>query len=242
MEIAILTSSRADFGFYKPLIYLLQKQKSIKTNLIVFGTHLSKKHGFTITDIKNSGFEVHAEIDLVPDGDSPKDIAETIGLAHLKFAEFWYQDKFDLIICIGDRFEMFAAVSASVPFGIAVVHISGGEETLGAIDNVYRHAISLMSKYHFTNTQKNAERVKQIIGSSKNIYNTGSLAIDNINQTQLFDAKEFKVFLSSLFDRTNFDTTFMQATAVDMAFQAGILTVAPHTTLAKFDEISNSEF
>ena len=192
MEIAILTSSRADFGFYKPLIYLLQKQSRIKTNLVVFGTHLSKKHGFTINDIKNSGFEVYAEIDLVPDGDGPKDIADTIGLAHLKFSDFWSQNKFDLIICIGDRFEMFAAVSASVPFGISVAHISGGEETLGAIDNVYRHALSLMSKFHFTNTQKNAERVKQIIASSKNVYNTGSLAIDNINQTQLLDAKEFK--------------------------------------------------
>ncbi len=192
MELAILTSSRADFGFYKPLIYLLQKQTKIKINLIAFGTHLSKKHGYTINDIKNCGFEVSYEVDLIPDGDSPTDIANTIGIAHQKFSELWANNNFDLILCIGDRFEMFAAVSASVPFGIPVAHISGGEETLGAIDNVYRHTMSLMSKYHFTNTKKNSDRVKQITGQSDNVFNTGSLAIDNINETQLFDANEFE--------------------------------------------------
>jgi GDP/UDP-N,N'-diacetylbacillosamine 2-epimerase (hydrolysing) len=88
---------------------------------------------------------------------------------------------------------MFAAVSASVPFGIKIIHISGGEETLGAIDNVYRHALTLMADIHFTNTKGNALRVQQIKGSTKNIYHTGSLAIDNIRQTKLLSAKEFQL-------------------------------------------------
>ena len=192
MEIAVLTSSRADFGFYRPLLNLLYKKKDINPHLVVFGTHLSIAHGYTINDIISSGYIVFKEIDVIPKGDSPADIVKTIGNAHLKFADFWSTNHFDLILCLGDRYEMFAAISASIPFNIPIAHISGGEETLGAIDNVYRHSLSVMSKFHFTNTQKNAERVKQITGSSKNIYHTGSLAIDNVNDTKLYNSNEFK--------------------------------------------------
>lgn len=192
MEIAILTSSRADFGFYKPLLNLLANQNEINSSLVVFGMHLSVEHGYTINDIKREGYTTFFEVDAKPDGDQAIDIAKAIGNTHIKFSEFWDAHNFDLIICIGDRYEMFAAVSASLPFNIPIAHISGGEETLGAIDNVYRHSLSLMAKYHFTNTLNNAERVKQIIGSSKGVYHTGSLAVDNINETELYNSAEFQ--------------------------------------------------
>lgn len=192
MEIAILTSSRADFGFYKPLIKELKKYKNVKIKLVVFGTHLSHKHGYTVTYIKEQGYKVYKEIDTLIKGDSPEIISKTIAKVHQKFASFWNENIFDLIICLGDRYEMFAAVSASVPFNIPVAHISGGEETLGAIDTIYRHSLSLMAKYHFTNTKKNALRVAQIIGSNQHIYHTGSLAIDNIKETKLLSKAQFK--------------------------------------------------
>lgn len=192
MEIAILTSSRADFGFYKPLLNLLGNQNEISFRLVVFGTHLSPDHGYTINDIKASGYKDLAEVEAIPNGDNAIDIVKTIGTTHIKFAEFWDKNNFDLILCIGDRYEMFSAVSASIPFNIPLAHISGGEETLGAIDNIYRHSLSLMAKYHFTNTQNNAKRVGEITGSMKNVYHTGSLAVDNINETELYDPKTFK--------------------------------------------------
>lgn len=193
MEIAILTSSRADFGFYKPLINELNKSKKHLVRLVVFGTHLSHKHGYTVSYIKEQGYDVYKEIETVIDGDSPEVIAKTIGLVVEKFADFWSKNAFDLIVCLGDRYEMFAAVAASVPFNIPVAHISGGEETLGAIDNTYRHSLSLMAKYHFTNTKKNAARVEGIIGLGRNIYFTGSLAIDNIKTTKLLTKELFKI-------------------------------------------------
>lgn len=192
MDIAVLTSSRADFGFYKTLIDELKKFKKHRVKLIVFGTHLSHKHGYTVSYIKEQGYSIYKEIQTVINGDSPKIITHTIAKTTKKFADFWNNNRFDLIICLGDRYEMFAAVSASVPFNIPIAHISGGEETLGAIDNIYRHSLSLMAKYHFTNTKKNAQRVKALIGSDKNIYFTGSLAIDNIKTTQLLTKKQFK--------------------------------------------------
>ena len=192
MEIAILTSSRADFGFYKPLLNLLNKSDGLNYKLVVFGTHLSIEHGFTINDIKASGYTNISKVDAIPSGYQPEDITKMIGNTHIKFGEYWNNIKFDLIICIGDRYEMYAAVSSAIPFNIPIAHISGGEETLGAIDNIYRHSLTLMSKYHFTNTEKNAERVKEITGSSNNVFHTGSLAIDNINQTKLYNTAEFK--------------------------------------------------
>jgi len=192
MEIAVLTSSRADFGFYRPLLTALKKKHGIHASLVVFGTHLSKEHGYTYSEILNSGHKVYTTLDTQPKGDSPKAIVQTIGLVHAVFADFWENNKFDLILCLGDRYEMFAAVSAAVPFNIPVAHISGGEETVGAIDNFYRHALTHVATYHFTNTKKNALRVQQLKGSSKNIYFTGSLAVDNINATKLISVKKFK--------------------------------------------------
>ena len=191
MEVAILTSSRADYGLYKPLLNALKSQKKIKPRLIVFGTHLSFQHGYTIDQIKADGYPVFKEIETPIAGDTPQIISEIVGKVHIKFAALWAGTYFDLILCLGDRYEMYAAVSASVPFNIPVAHISGGEETLGAIDNYYRHALTLLSICHFTNTKNNAKRVKQLINSEKNVHFTGSLTVDNIKTTKLLSAREF---------------------------------------------------
>jgi GDP/UDP-N,N'-diacetylbacillosamine 2-epimerase (hydrolysing) len=191
VEIAILTSSRADYGFYKPLLNFSKKGK-VKFHLVVFGTHLSKKHGYTVDQIKQDGMSIYESIPTPIKGDKPSDIADCIGHVHQSFSKFWDKHQFNYILCLGDRYEMYAAVSASVPFNIPVIHLSGGEETKGAIDNYYRHALSLMAKIHFTNTAKNAKRVAEIVGSKKNIFHTGSLAIDNINASKLLSAKAFQ--------------------------------------------------
>jgi GDP/UDP-N,N'-diacetylbacillosamine 2-epimerase (hydrolysing) len=176
VEIVILTSSRADYGFYKPILNFSKKGK-VKFHLVVFGTHLSKKHGHTIDQIKEDGISIYESIKTPIKGDSPADIAHCMGVVHQRFAQFWNKHSFDYILCLGDRYEMYAAVSASVPFNI---------------DNYYRHALSLMAKIHFTNTARNAKRVAEIIGSKKNIYHTGSLAIDNINASKLMSVKAFQ--------------------------------------------------
>lgn len=192
MKLALLTSSRADYGFYRPLLKKIAQEETIKFSIVVFGTHLSTKHGNTYREIERDGYRIFSKIDCLPVGDSPQDIVDVIGELHLKFAAFWQKNEFDLILSIGDRYEMFAAVSASVPFNYPVAHISGGEETLGAIDNKYRHMLSLMSDYHFVNTQRNADRVVSIIGSNKGVYHTGSLAIDNILNTDLYSLGNFE--------------------------------------------------
>ena len=180
MKIGVLTSSRADFGIYIPLLKQLQSDSIFKLEIIAFGTHLSKKHGFTITEIQDNNFSPIHEIETLLDSDTPKEMAVSIGKTCAKFADFWAKNKFDLVITLGDRYEMFAAVTAASPFNIKIAHIHAGETTLGAIDNAYRHAISLFSEYLFVSTEEYKKRAIEVVKQSAKVYNVGALSIDNL--------------------------------------------------------------
>ncbi|GAB2530927.1 UDP-N-acetylglucosamine 2-epimerase [Rufibacter soli] len=194
VKVLVLTSSRADYGIYLPLLKKLVDDPFFELKIIAFGTHLSHFHGYTLKQIHQDGFEVFKTIESLVLGDSPEAISSAIGLTQLKFAGIWAdeKDKLDLIISLGDRYEMFAAVMAAVPFNIPIAHIHGGETTLGAIDNTFRHAITLASKLHFTSTEIHAARVKELTGQTEKIYNVGALSLDNIHNMELFTIPEFQ--------------------------------------------------
>lgn len=195
-RIALLTSSRADYGIYRPLLEKLKADSWFSTKIIAFGTHLSSLYGNTLNEILQDGFSVDYTVENQLLGDSPEAISSTIGLTTLKFSSIWQNLKndIDLIICLGDRYEMFAAVQASLPFQIPVAHIHGGETTLGAIDNIFRHSLTFMAKYHFVSSKQHQQKVKQLIGTENdidNIYNVGALGLDNLEKIQLFTLSEF---------------------------------------------------
>lgn len=192
MKVGVLTSSRADYSIYLPLLKLLKNDNFFDLKIIAFGTHLSEKHGYTVNNIVEDGFWVSHKIETLIDGDSPEAISEMIGKTIISFSKIWIAEKFDLIVCLGDRFEMFAAISSTVPFNIRVAHIHGGETTTGAIDNVFRHSISLMSKIHFVAAENYKNKLINLLGSSENIYNVGALSIDNLKNLTLFSKQEFK--------------------------------------------------
>ena len=193
MRIGILTSSRADFGIYMPLLRQL-KQNKIAFDIIAFGTHLSFFHGYTLTDIQDQGIEVKYKIETLVLGDSEEAIATSMGLTTLKFSSFWTQHylDFDLVFCLGDRYEMFAAVTAGIPFNTMFAHVHAGETTLGAIDNVFRHAISHASKIHFTSTNEYSSRVKKMVDQPDHVFNVGALSLDNLQTLKLFTLDEFQ--------------------------------------------------
>ncbi len=195
MKVGVLTSSRADFGIYLPLLKKLQLDTRFEFELIVFGTHLSHQHGYTKNEIIQNGFVVHHEIETLLVGDSPFHISTSIGHVVQKFAQFWNQhsEYFDIVLCLGDRFEMFAAVTASIPFAIKLAHIHAGEMTLGAIDNIFRHAISHSSVIHFTSTESYAKRVEALIDNiDPNIVNVGALSLDSLDDFVPLSNKAFK--------------------------------------------------
>lgn len=191
--IGILTSSRADYGIYLPLLKTLKEDPDFNLKLIVFGTHLSPFHGYTINQILEDGFKVDYKIESMLVGDSPNAISTAMALTSLKFADFWRDNKleFNLVFCLGDRYEMFAAVSAGIPFNIPFAHLHGGEKTLGVIDNTFRHAITLTSKYHFVSCKEHGERVAKLTESNDNIFNIGALSLDNLNSLPLLSIEDF---------------------------------------------------
>ncbi len=191
MKIAFLTSSRADYGIAFPLLKRLKSDPFFELHVIAFGTHLSVKHGKTINLIIRDGFDVSIRVDSMPSGDSPYTIVMAMGKTMINFSKVWNENQFDFIIALGDRYEMFAACASSVPFNIPIAHIHGGETTLGAFDDAFRHSITQMATWHFTTTEQYKQRVVELKGSDKNVYNVGALSIDNLSSLQLHTIEEF---------------------------------------------------
>lgn len=192
MKIGVLTSSRADFGIYLPLLKKLESDPFFELLIIAFGTHVSKYHGNTVTEIKAQGFNNIITVSSLLIDDSQKGISNSYGLTVMKFSEIWAQYNFDLVLTLGDRYEMSAAVQAGIPFNMKFAHIHGGETTLGAIDNIYRHQITLASTLHFTSTTEYKHRIKDLIKNDKLVFNVGSLSLDDIDLFKFAPELEFR--------------------------------------------------
>ena len=193
MKVAVLTSSRADYGIYLPLLKAMNENDRIEVSLIVFGTHCSAQHGSTVQQIKADGFVPYVEIENLLVGDTPEQISRSFANTVTIFADFWKSHlHFDWVLALGDRFEMAAAVIAGIPYGINFAHIHAGETTLGAIDNTYRHQISLAAKIHFVSTEDSAQRIHQVIGRKDTAFVLGALSLENLNNIPLLGLAEFK--------------------------------------------------
>lgn len=192
MKLALISCGRSDYSIYLPLIKRIKEDPFFHLNIIAFGTHLSQFYGNTVEMFYRDGLKVAYELESLVLGDSPEAISTAMGLTTIKFSSIWSLEKFDMIIVLGDRYEMFAAISASIPFNIPVAHIHGGETTEGAFDDIFRHSITSMSKLHFVTTENHAKRVEQIINKKENIFLVGAPALDNFSNLKLLTVKEFK--------------------------------------------------
>jgi GDP/UDP-N,N'-diacetylbacillosamine 2-epimerase (hydrolysing) len=224
IRVLILTSSRADFGIYLPLLNKLKLDSEIDMKIVAFGTHLSKFHGHTIDQIYEAGFMVDHTIASLLLGDLPVDIATSFSLTSFKFSDFWNSQKnnIDIALVLGDRFEMAAAVFAGIPFGINFAHLYGGETTLGAIDNIYRPAISLASKIHFVSLEEFKVKLLPLFSSKDNeCHVVGSLSLENLNNLKLLSISEF-------YDKWK----------IDLSKESILITIHPETV----SSINNKEF
>ncbi len=189
MRIGLLTSSRADFGIQLPLIKALQADPRCQLDVIAFGSHLDPRFGSTIAEVRASVTTSLIELPPVLVGDLPCDIATAMGRTMEQFGSVWQQYRPDRVISLGDRYEMFAAVATTLPFGIPVAHVHGGEVTLGAIDNALRHSISHMSDMHFTCADAYRDRVVRMLGHDTGVFNTGALSVDNLMTLDLLSVE-----------------------------------------------------
>ena len=192
MKLALISCGRSDYSIYLPLIKKLKADSFFDLNIIAFGTHISQFYDRTVEMFYKDGFDVSYELESLVLGDSSEAISTAMGLTTIKFSSIWAREDYDMIIVLGDRYEMFSAIAASIPFNIPIAHLHGGETTEGAFDDMFRHSITAMSKLHFVSTPGHAKRVEQIINKNEYIFHVGAPALDNLYDLKLLSVIEFK--------------------------------------------------
>jgi GDP/UDP-N,N'-diacetylbacillosamine 2-epimerase (hydrolysing) len=216
-KVCIFTSTRADYGLFKPLLDELKKEKSIKLQLLVSGSHLSEEFGYTYKEIINDGFPITEKVKILPYNSSTKlSICNAMSKAMKGYASAFTRMHPDILVVLGDRYETFICAAASTVLNIPVAHIHGGETTQGAIDEAFRHSITKMSHLHFTSTDKYKKRVIQLGESPKTVYNVGALGIDNIKKLKLLSKYELEQQLNIKLNRNNFLITYHPVTLEKM--------------------------
>jgi GDP/UDP-N,N'-diacetylbacillosamine 2-epimerase (hydrolysing) len=179
-KIAVVTGSRADYGLLYWIAKAIHEDDELELQLIVTGMHLSPDFGMTVRVIESDGFPIAERIEMLLSSDTGLSVAISTGLGIMGFAKAYDRLKPDVILVLGDRFEIFAAVSAAVPLNIPVAHIHGGEGTEGTMDELYRHAITKMSHLHFTSAEHYRWRVVQMGESPARVFCVGAPGLDSI--------------------------------------------------------------
>ena len=192
-HIAVLSCGRSDLSIYLPLIKAFEACKNVELHLVAFGSHTSRYHGYSLENLKEAGSFKIIDVDAILGDDQSDSISISMGLTIIRLAEIWKRQKYDFVICLGDRHEMLAAVASAVPFNIPIAHIHGGEKTLGATDNRFRHAITALADLHFTSCDVHKRRVIEILDDefSENVLNVGAIALQNLNDISLLSVEDF---------------------------------------------------
>lgn len=188
-KIAIVTGTRAEYGLLYWIIKGVHEDPELKLQLIVTGMHLSPEFGMTVNEIERDGFPIADKVEMLLSADTESAIAASMGLGMIGLAKAYQRLKSDILLVLGDRFEILSAAAAAVPFRIPVAHIHGGESTEGAMDEQFRHAITKMSHMHFTANEGYRKRVIQMGEDPERVYCFGAPGLDNIRRLRLMDRK-----------------------------------------------------
>jgi UDP-hydrolysing UDP-N-acetyl-D-glucosamine 2-epimerase len=189
-KIAVITTSRADYGhLYWPLRDLSENEK-VDLKIIALGSHLSPEFGNTFQEIVNDGFTIDSRIECLLSSDSDVGMAKTIGMAMLGLADLFGQMRPDLLLLIADRYEMLAPASVALALRIPIAHIEGGEISEGAIDDAVRNALTKMSHIHFTSTHAARERVIAMGEQEWRVHRAGAPSLDHLRRRTLLSREQ----------------------------------------------------
>ncbi len=206
--IYIVTGSRADYGLLKNLITQINKSNKFELTLIVTGQHLSKKYGNTYKEIKNDFGKSIKFIDIKVNNSEVNSILKSISIGITKVGKYFVSKKPDLLIILGDRYEMLSFAVAALFNKVIIAHIHGGELTQGSIDDTIRHTISKFSNYHFVATKPYKKRVVQLGENPKKVFLVGGLGSENVKNIRYLDKKGLEKNLNIKFKKNNFLITF----------------------------------
>ncbi len=210
-KICVVTGTRAEYGLLYCLLKEIENDSDLELQLIVTGMHLSPEFGLTYKEIEKD-FKITKKIEIVLSSDTPIGVSKSIGLGLISFAEVYEELKPDILLILGDRYEVLSAAIAAMVSRIPIAHISGGELTFGVIDDSIRHAITKMSHIHFVATEEYKNRVIQLGENEEYVFIVGEIGLDNIFNLELLSKEEFEKTINLKLNKKNILFTYHPTT------------------------------
>jgi len=204
-KICVVTGTRAEYGILKPLINKISLDEELELQLLVTGMHLSPEFGLTYKQVEKDGYIINEKVEMLLSSDEDSGIVKSMGMGMILFSETLKKITPDVIIVLGDRFEIFSLVTTASVLKIPVAHLHGGETTEGVYDEFFRHCITKMSYLHFTSTEEYKKRVIQLGEEPSKVFNVGALSVENIKNLELLSKEKIK----EKFDIDFTDRTFI---------------------------------
>ena len=186
-KICVVTGSRAEYGLLYWILREIEKSPSLKLQLVVTGMHLSSEFGMTVQEIEKDGFEIAHSVEMLLSSDSSVGVSKSVGLGIAGFADAFENLKPDLVLVLGDRFEILSGVISAFIAAIPVAHIHGGEVTEGAFDDGIRHSITKMSSLHFASAEEYRNRILQLGENPTHVFNVGAPGVEHIERLEFMD-------------------------------------------------------
>ena len=211
-KICVITGTRADYGLLRWVMQGIKDNAELTLQIIATGMHLSPEFGLTHHEIEKDGFQIDRKVETLTSSDTSVGIAKSMGLGLIGFADALKELKPDLIVVLGDRFEIFAAAAAALVARIPIAHLHGGETTEGAFDEALRHSITKMAHLHFVATEEYRQRVIQLGERPERVFLVGGLGIDNIKCMKLLDREAFESSIGFSLGQKNLLITFHPVT------------------------------
>jgi UDP-N-acetylglucosamine 2-epimerase (non-hydrolysing)/GDP/UDP-N,N'-diacetylbacillosamine 2-epimerase (hydrolysing) len=215
-KICVVTGTRAEYGLLYWLLKEIQDDSSLQLQIAVTGMHLSPEFGLTYQVIEGDGFQIDARVEMLLSSDSAVGVTKSIGLAVIGFADAFEKLQPDVVVLLGDRYEILAAAQAAMVARIPIAHLHGGETTEGLIDEAIRHSVSKMAHFHFVAAEPYRKRVIQLGEHPDRVFNFGALGLDNINRLELLDREQFESSISFSLGEKNALITYHPVTLADI--------------------------
>lgn len=191
-KICVITGTRAEYGLLSKLMKRIDDCPDMQLQIIATNMHLSPEFGLTYREIEADGFHIDKKVEMLLSSDTRNATTKSLGLGIIGFADAFEDLAPDMVVILGDRYEMLGAASAALLYGIPIAHISGGDVTEGAYDDAIRHSISKMSHLHFTSAEEYRQRVIQLGEQPDRVFNFGAIGLDNMRQIQFLDRQSLE--------------------------------------------------
>ncbi len=211
-KICVVTGSRAEYGLLRWVMEGIRRLPDLGLQVIATGMHLSPEFGLTYREIETDGFPIDRKVEMLLSSDTPTGLAKSMGLGLIGFGDALQQLQPDVMLVLGDRFEIFSAVAAALVARIPVAHLHGGEATEGAFDEAIRHSITKMSHLHFVAAEEYRKRVIQLGEHPERVFLVGGLGVDSIKKLTLLDRAALEASLGFELGRRNLLVTFHPVT------------------------------